>query len=59
MIRRGIATGELRADTDVELAVTLLGSPMVVMHLIGSSPRLDRHRLAERIVDTVLRGISA
>ena len=58
VIRRGIATGELRADTDVELVVSLLGAPMLVMSLMGGSPRLDRERLPERIVDTVLGGIA-
>jgi AcrR family transcriptional regulator len=58
VIRRGIATGVLRPDTDVELAVALLTAP-TVLSLLGSAPRLDEENLAERVVDTVLRGISA
>lgn len=58
VLRRGIATGELRSDTDVELAVVLLAAPMM-MALLGSVPRLDRGRLAERTVAAVLRGIEA
>jgi AcrR family transcriptional regulator len=58
VLRRGIATGELRPDTDVELAVVLLAAPMMTT-LLGSAPRLDRARLAERTVDAVLRGIEA
>jgi AcrR family transcriptional regulator len=58
VIRRGVATGVLRPDTDVELAVALLTAPMV-LSLLGSAPRLDPEDLPERIVDTVLRGISA
>ena len=57
VIRRGIATGVLRPDADVELTVALLTAPMV-MTLIGSAPRLDTEGLAERIVDTVLHGIA-
>ena len=58
VLRRGIATGELRPDTDIELTVALLGAP-TMSTLIGSSPRLDRRDLAERTVDAVLRGIAA
>lgn len=58
VLRRGIATGELRPDTDVELAVVLLAAP-VTMALLGSVPRLDRRRLAERTVAAVLSGIEA
>jgi AcrR family transcriptional regulator len=58
VLRRGIATGALRPDTDVELAVALLTAPMLAS-VLGSAPRLDRTDLAERVVDTVLRGIAA
>jgi AcrR family transcriptional regulator len=58
VIRRGIATGVLRPDTDVELTVALLAGPMMTT-LLGSNPRLDTERLAERVVDTVLAGIAA
>jgi AcrR family transcriptional regulator len=56
VLRRGIATGELRPDTDVELATVLLSSPNM-MSSLGFAPRLDPENLAERAVDTVLRGI--
>jgi AcrR family transcriptional regulator len=58
VVRRGIATGVLRPDTDVELTVALLAGPMMAT-LLGSNPRLDGDQLAERVVDTVLRGIAA
>jgi AcrR family transcriptional regulator len=58
VLRRGIITGELRPDIDIELACTLLVAP-VVMSLLGSHPRLDPRHLAERVVDTVLFGIAA
>ena len=57
VLRRGIATGELRPDTDVELAAVLLSAPNM-MSSLGFSPRLDREQLAERTVDAVLRGIA-
>ena len=58
VLRRGIATGELRADTDVELAAVLLAAPNTMTSL-GFSPQLDKDQLAERTVDMVLRGIRA
>jgi AcrR family transcriptional regulator len=58
VLRRGIADGTLRPDTDVELAVALLSGPML-SSLLGSLPRLDTTDLADRVVDTVLRGIAA
>jgi AcrR family transcriptional regulator len=57
VLRRGIATGEVRPDTDVELTCALLVSP-IVMSLLGSHARLDTRNLADRVVDTVLRGVA-
>ncbi|HST63841.1 MAG TPA: TetR/AcrR family transcriptional regulator [Mycobacteriales bacterium] len=57
VIRRGITTGELRPDTDVELAAVLLSAPGTLSAL-GFAPRLDEDDLAERTIDTVLRGIA-
>jgi AcrR family transcriptional regulator len=57
VLRRGIATGELRPDTDVELAVVLLAAP-IMMSTLGLVLRLDTEHLAERTVDAVLRGIA-
>jgi AcrR family transcriptional regulator len=58
VLRRGIASGELRPDLDIELAVMLLTAP-VTMSLLGSAPRLDGGNLPERVVDAVLHGIAA
>jgi AcrR family transcriptional regulator len=52
LIERGIARGELRADSDVELAHELLFGPVYYRLLLSGAP-LDK-RLAERIVDAVL-----
>ena len=58
VLRRGIATGELRPDTDVELAVIMLSAPNM-MSMLGFAQRLDGDDLSERSVDAVLRGIAA
>jgi AcrR family transcriptional regulator len=58
VLRRAIAAGTVRPDTDVELTLALLAGPMLAT-LLGAAPRLDPDQLAERVVDTVLQGISA
>jgi AcrR family transcriptional regulator len=58
VLRRGIATGELRPDADIELTTVLLSAPNL-MSTLGFVPRLDEEQLAERTVDAVLRGITA
>jgi AcrR family transcriptional regulator len=58
VLHRGIKTGELRADLDVELALALLSGPVLVQHILQWNPQLDTRNLAERVVDTVLAGIA-
>ena len=60
VLRRAQASGELPADLDVALTVDMLTGPVLAhkwLPLAGSRP-LTRAQL-ERIVDTVLAGISA
>jgi len=57
VVERGIARGDLRPDTDVELAHELLFGP-VYYRLLLSGGALDKV-LAERIVDAVLPSIRA
>jgi AcrR family transcriptional regulator len=57
VIRRGIGTGELRPDTDVEIAMlTLTGAIMAQDQ--SASGTLDSE-FATRLVDGLLRGLSA
>jgi AcrR family transcriptional regulator len=58
VLHRGIATGELRPDTDIEVAVALLTAP-TLMSLLGSVSQPDCEHLPERVVDTVLGGIAS
>jgi AcrR family transcriptional regulator len=58
VLLRGIETGELRPDLDVELALVLLSGPMLVQHMLGWNPQVDSRDLAERVVDAVLAGIA-
>jgi AcrR family transcriptional regulator len=56
VLRRGVATGELREDTDIEAASFLLdGAVLASMH--GPGP-VDA-RYARRLVEELLRGLAA
>ncbi|MBM0224957.1 TetR family transcriptional regulator [Micromonospora sicca] len=57
VLRRGVASGELRADLDIELTMALLTGPMLIQRMLRWHPELDDRILPERIVDNVLDGI--
>ena len=57
LIERGIERGDLRRDTDVELAHELLFGPVYYRLLLSGAPL--EPGLAERIVDAVLPAIAA
>lgn len=57
VLRRGVATGELRADTDVEMVMLVLTGAVMAMgkdDTAASAPAF-----AARLVDELLRGIGA
>jgi AcrR family transcriptional regulator len=56
VLRRGIRSGELRADLDIEVTLGLLAAPIVMQRMVRWNPRLDVADLPERIVDAVLAG---
>jgi AcrR family transcriptional regulator len=57
VLRRGIEDGELRADTDVEVAMLLLTGAMMARGKHDPAPAAPG--FVERAVDELLRGISA
>ena len=59
VLRRGIASGELRADLDLEVVMAMLVSPMVVLSVGNLNPALDRETLPQRLVDAVWPAIVA
>ena len=59
VLRRGVASGELRADLDIELAMALLAGPMLVQRVLRWHPELDDRILPEHVVDSVLAGLRA
>lgn len=58
VLRRGVRTGELRADIDIELTMALLSGPILVQKVLRWNPALDDSRLPERVVDAILAGIA-
>jgi hypothetical protein len=59
VLRRGIASGELRADLDVELTLLMISGPNVAQHLLRWNPSVPAENFAEKLVDAVLRGAAA
>ena len=57
VLRHGIETGELREDTDVEVAMLLLSGAVMARGKHDSSPAAPG--FVERAVDELLRGIAA
>jgi AcrR family transcriptional regulator len=56
VLRRGVATGELREDTDIDAATFLLNGA-VLAGMYGPEPVDQRH--AKRVVEELLRGLGA
>ncbi|MDY7086606.1 MAG: TetR/AcrR family transcriptional regulator [Actinomycetota bacterium] len=59
VLRRGIETGELRADLDVELTLLMLTGPSMMHGLFHWEPRVPTEGFVEKLVDGVLRGAAA
>jgi len=58
VLERGISTGELRADIDVEMIALMLTGPVTLQRMLRWSPNIDDDTLPERVVDTLLQGIA-
>ncbi|MCU7729213.1 TetR/AcrR family transcriptional regulator [Actinoplanes sp. KI2] len=59
VLRRGVATGELRADLDVELALLMLNGPSMMQNMFRWNPAVPAEGFAEALVDAFLRGAAA
>jgi AcrR family transcriptional regulator len=57
-IRRGIATGQIRAGVDVEVAVTMLVAPLIMQNMMRFNPALEGVDLPAKLVDTLLAAAS-
>jgi AcrR family transcriptional regulator len=59
VITRGIERGELRQDLDVDLVIDMLVGPLLYRALIKRAASAETGKLASRLIDTLLVGISA
>jgi AcrR family transcriptional regulator len=59
VLRRGIASGELRPDLDVELCLLVLSGPTLAQNMLRWNPNVPDENFAENLVDFVLRGAHA
>jgi AcrR family transcriptional regulator len=56
VMRRGVETGELRSDLDVELTLLMLSGPALAQNMLRWSPHVPDEGFAEALVDAVLAG---
>jgi len=59
VLRRGVESGELRGDIDIELTLAMLTGPVLMQKLLRWHPNLDERNLPARVVDTLLSGLSS
>ncbi|MDG4824396.1 TetR/AcrR family transcriptional regulator [Asanoa sp. WMMD1127] len=58
VLRRGVENGELRADLDIELTMTVLIGPILVQRVMRWHPDLDADKMPEQVVDLLLAGMA-
>jgi hypothetical protein len=56
VLLRGVRTGELRADLDVELTLLMISGPSMMQNMLQWNPRVPDEGFAEHLVDAILRG---
>ncbi|WP_342353723.1 TetR/AcrR family transcriptional regulator [Couchioplanes caeruleus] len=59
VLRRGVESGELRPDLDVELTLLMLVGPTIAQNMLNWNPAIPIEGYAEALVDAVLRGAAA
>jgi AcrR family transcriptional regulator len=59
VLRRGVESGELRDDLNIELTLLMLTGPSMVQGLFRWDPRVPADGFVEALVDAVLRGAAA
>jgi AcrR family transcriptional regulator len=53
VLRRGIASGELRPDIDLEVTMAMLVGPMMSQAMLSWSSGFDREKFPEQLVDAI------
>jgi len=58
VFRRGIASGELRPDLDIEVTMAMLVGPLLSQAMLGWNPDFDREKLPTQLVDAIWPAIA-
>jgi AcrR family transcriptional regulator len=58
ILRRGVESGELRADLDIELTTLMLTGPVLLQRWFNWNPKVDEDTLPEKVIDALMAGIS-
>ena len=59
VLRRGVETGELRPDLDIEMTQLMLSAPGIIQSMLRLNLTVPEEKFAETLVDAVLRGAAA
>ena len=57
ILRRGIESGELRPDLDIELTTLMITGPVLLQRWFNWNPNVDDATLPEHIIDALMAGI--
>jgi hypothetical protein len=57
VLQRGVESGELRSDLDIEMMCALLVGPMVAQSVLNWHPGIDITKMPQQIVDSLLPGM--
>jgi len=58
ILRRGIDSGELRPDLDIELTTLMITGPVLLQRWFNWNPNVDDDTLPEAVIDALLTGIA-
>jgi len=58
ILRRGIETGELRADLDIELTTLMITGPVLLQRWFGWKPKVNEDTMAEDVIDALMAGMA-
>jgi AcrR family transcriptional regulator len=59
VLQRGMESGELRSDFDVDVVMAMLVGPMLAQSVFDLNPHLVREKLPEQLVDAIWPAIAA
>lgn len=58
ILRRGVESGELRADLDIELTTLMITGPVLLQRWFNWNPSVDDDTLPENVIDALMAGIA-